>query len=67
MSSKSAECQAEGCASPAGKRFPYCAVHVHRCKPCQFGDCEAQVAAYNRSGYCGEHLWYAQKLKRNKA
>lgn len=59
-------CSFPGCQSPAGKRFPYCAFHVHRCKTCGFGNCSTQVAAYNRSGYCGEHLWYAQKLKRNR-
>lgn len=57
-------CQAPGCQAVAGKNMPYCAEHVHRLKPCGFEGCDKQVAAYNRSGYCGDHKWYWQKLKR---
>ena len=57
-------CQAVGCDKPAGKRGVYCTEHVHRLRPCGFEGCETMIAAYNRSGFCGAHKWFSQKLKR---
>ena len=57
-------CRAPGCRALAGRNLPYCREHVHRLRTCAFEGCTTKIAAYNRSGYCPGHKWYAQKLKR---
>lgn len=57
-------CTFPGCEKHQTKTYPYCAEHMHRANQCKFDDCERPIAAYNKSGYCYDHRWYAQKEAR---
>ena len=57
-------CAVAGCARGTATVYPFCTDHMHRAYPCAVEGCAFMVAAYNKSGYCYDHRWVAQKVKR---
>ena len=57
-------CAVAGCARGTATVYPFCTDHMHRAYPCAVEGCGFMVAAYNKSGYCYDHRWVAQKVKR---
>ena len=57
-------CAVAGCTRNTATVYSFCTDHMHRAYPCAVKDCGFMVAAYNKSGYCYDHRWVAQKVKR---
>ena len=47
-------------------KLGFCVDHYLVAYPCEFDpSCKHRCAAHSRSRLCQEHVWYAEKLRRN--
>lgn len=59
-------CGYEGCDVIVQNRTGFCVAHYFIAYPCAFdASCKHRCAAHSRSRLCQEHVWYAEKLRRN--
>jgi hypothetical protein len=59
-------CGYDGCTATVENRTGFCVAHYFIAYPCSFDEsCKHRCAAHSRSRLCQEHVWYAEKLRRN--
>lgn len=66
MTNHSPICAVADCGKPSTSTYVFCVDHMHRAYPCAVQGCERPISAYNKSGYCYDHRWVAQKVARMK-
>ena len=59
-------CATNGCTDYAIEFHEFCHYHIHRAYPCAMEACPNMISDYNKSGYCYDHRWVAQKMRRLK-
>lgn len=56
-------CKTEGCSQKAKRNASYCASCLIRVRVCTVDDCLERISVHNRSGYCYDHRYIANKVK----